>query len=283
MKKTLSLLAATLACLGSPLAQAQVNGDLSTWTCVGTCGASAADGDITLSPTGNSQYAYLSTNGSAAHNVSPLNFSESGGGGSTFFQTNGSRYTSATFTLGANQTVDAWFNYVSTDGKGFDDYAWARLVNAGDSSTAAWMFTARSTNGSKQNVVPGNALAKADDLLGFDPDAVIVNYKDFDFNTRTTQSSAFNPINWSKLGEWNGTCWRDNAEGCGFTGWLHSALTPGAGSYRLEVGVVNFGDEAWDSGIAFDVTSLTAAVPEPTTWALMLAGVALLATRRRQH
>ena len=39
------------------------------------------------------------------------------------------------------------FNFLSTDGKGYDDYAWARLVNADQGNlTVAWLFTARSTN-----------------------------------------------------------------------------------------------------------------------------------------
>jgi hypothetical protein len=79
-------------------------------------------------------------------------------------------------------------------------------------------------------VVPGSALSKAtNNSVPFDPVQTIINYQDFDFNTRNIAIG--DPIDWSKLGEWNGTCWRDNAEGCGFTGWLHSVATPGAGSY----------------------------------------------------
>lgn len=281
---SLAALAALLAAAAAPVTEAAgLDPALDTWTCVGTCGSLAADGDITLSPYGSPRYAYLTTNSSTAHGVSPLDIVESGGGGAEFSQTNGSSYTSAAFTLADGESVQAYFNYVSTDGKGFDDYAWARLVN-GDGSTAAWLFTARSTNGNKQNVVPGNALSKAsNNTVDFDPDATIVNYADFEFNTRTTQSSAFDPIDWSPLGIWNGTCWRDNAEGCGFSGWLESRVTPGAGTYRLEVGVVNFGDEAWDSGIAFDLQGLTAPQPVPLPASLWLLGgaVSLLAVRRR--
>lgn len=283
---TLAALAALLAAAAAPVAQAAgLDPALDTWTCIGTCGTLGADGDITLSPYGSPRYAYLTTNGSSAHGVSPLDIVESGGGGAAFSQTNGSSYTSATFTLAEGESVQAYFNYVSTDGKGFDDYAWARLVN-GDGSTATWLFTARSTNGNKQNVVPGNALSKAsNNTVDFDPDATIVNYADFEFNTRTTKSSDFDPIDWSPLGIWNGTCWRDNAEGCGFSGWLESRVTPGAGTYRLEVGVVNFGDEAWDSGIAFDLQGLNGPQPVPLpagVW-LLASAVPLLAARRRRR
>lgn len=287
-KMNLFLIAGTAALatsLASPRALAAgVSSNLADWTCVGSCGVLGADGDITLSPYGSTRYAYLTTNNSTAHDVSPLNIVESGGGGSEFRQTNGSSYTSMPFTLAAGESVEAYFNYVSTDGKGFDDYAWARLIDeAGE--TAVWLFTARSTNGNKQNVVPGNALSKADNnLVDFDPDTTIVNYADFEFNTRTTKSSDFDPIDWSPLGIWNGTCWRDNAEGCGFSGWLESKVTPGAGTYQLEIGVVNFGDEAWDSGIAFDLQGLTAPTPVPAPGALLLmaGATSLLALRRRR-
>ncbi|MBK6660300.1 MAG: NF038132 family protein [Proteobacteria bacterium] len=284
---TLPSLAALAALIATtPLAHATgVDPALDTWTCLGTCGTLAADGDITLSPYGSPRYAYLTTNGSTAHGVSPLAIVESGGGGAEFSQTNGSSYTSAPFTLADGQDLRAYFNYVSTDGKGFDDYAWARLVN-GNGNTAAWLFTARSTNGNKQNVVPGNALDKASNNgVAFDPDQTIVDYADFEFNTRTTQSSDFDPIDWSPLGIWNGTCWRDNAEGCGFSGWLESRVTPGAGTYRLEVGVVNFGDEAWDSGIAFDLQGLSApqTVPLPSALYLLLSVTPLLAARGRRR
>lgn len=257
-----------------PSLAANVNPDLATWTCAGACGSLGANGDITLSPLNSTQYGYLTTAGSSAHNVSPLSIAESGGQGSTFFQTNGSSYTSAAFNVAAGESVEAYFNYVSTDGKGFDDYAWARLVDAGNGSTVAWLFNARSTNGNKQSVVPGNALGKAsNNTVDFDPDTTIVNYDDFDFNTRNTDIG--NPVDWSPLGDSNGACWRGNAEGCGFTGWLLSRVTPGAGTYRLEIGVVNFGDELYDSGLAFDLQGLVAA-PVPVPAAIWLLGSALI-------
>jgi hypothetical protein len=158
------------------------------------------------------------------------------------------------------------FNYASTDGKGFDDYAWARLVNANDASLVAWLFTARSSNSATGNIVPGDVLRRDE----FNPREVIVNYDSFAFTSKTVDD----PIDWAPLGASNGSCWRDNAAGCGFTGWLQSSHTFAAGgSYRLQIGVVNWGDEAYDSGLAFDVVGFTAtAVPEPAAWQLLLAG-----------
>jgi hypothetical protein len=67
---------------------------------------------------------------------------------------NGSTVLSSVFSAQANDTLSLNFNYISTDGRGYEDYAWARLVTAGTNTTAAWLFTARSTN-SARNVVPG--------------------------------------------------------------------------------------------------------------------------------
>lgn len=257
-------------------ADAPLNGQLDTWTCVGECGAAAADGDITLSPLGSAKYGYVTTANSTATGVSPLSLVESGGGSSKFTQTNGSSYTSAAFTAAQGDTVSAYFNYVSTDGKGFDDYAWARLVDADSHALVAWMFTARSTNSNKQGIVPG-------DLgVGFDPDATITNYNDFEFNTRNLKTET--AVSWSLLGAANGTCWRETAEGCGFTGWLHSSVTLAqAGRYQIEVGVVNFGDQAYDSGLAFDVLNLqapAAAVPEAGSLPMLGVGLAVVAWMR---
>lgn len=279
LRTTAVLAALSLCTLGAQAAPAPLDGALDHWQCVGVCGASQADGDISLSPLGHARYGYVTTAGSLATGVSPLNFSESGGGGSQFTQTNGSRYTSAAFLVGAGDTLEAYFNYVSTDGKGFDDYAWARVVNTTDASDVTWLFTARSTNSNKQGIVPGDL------PLEFAPDEVIVNYGDFEFNTRNLKTDS--AVNWSLLGDANGSCWRDTAEGCGFTGWLQSRITLAkAGSYQLELGVVNFGDQLYDSGLAFDVAHLsapTAAVPEAGALPMALLGLGLmaLASRRR--
>jgi hypothetical protein len=251
--------------------------DLSKWTCTGVCGASAADGDIGLSPIANPLYGYVATSGSSALGVSPLALDSNSRGNGT--ETNGSKIVSNVFHGNAGEQLDLRFNYISTDGKGFDDYAWARLLNAADNSLVAWLFTARSSNSSTKNIVPGGVIAKK----AFDPSAVIVDYADYNFHSKTTAD----PVNWSRLGFSNSTCWKDNAAGCGFTGWLHSQVSfADAGDYRVEFGVVNWGDGAFDSGLAFDFAGLTgptAAVPEPATVLLMLLGMGAIgfAVRRR--
>jgi hypothetical protein len=268
------LATAAAAALCSLSAQAAFNPDLSTWTCVGSCGTSAADGDIDLSPLGNAAYGYVTTD-SLALNVSPLNIVESGGGGSTFSETNGSAITSGIFSANAGDVLSTWYNYVSTDGKSFDDYAWARLVNASDNSTAAWLFTARSNNRSSGNIVPGDVVTNEE----FDADVVIANIDSFQFNERTY-------INWTPLGPDNGTCWDTNATGCGFTGWLNSQVTvAAAGNYRVEIGVTNFGDDIYHSGLAYDFAGLTptSPVPEPGSLPMLLSSLAVLGMVARRR
>jgi hypothetical protein len=273
--RTPALLAAATALLASTAGAADVllPADIATWTCSGPCGTSAADGDITLSPLGNPRHGTLTTFGSQAYGLSPLPADPNHVGA----ETNGARIVSPVFQAAAGDAVSLRFNYVSTDGKGYDDYAWARLLTGGGVHVA-WLYTARSTNSNTGNVVPGDVVDRKD----FDPDAVIVDYKDFRFTSKTTAD----PVDWSPLGLSNGTCWKDNAPGCGFTGWLHARLAvPEAGAYRVEIGIVNWGDTAYDSGLAFDYAGLaaTAPVPEPAGWALALAGTALLARRLRRR
>jgi PEP-CTERM motif len=93
---------------------------------------------------------------------------------------------------------------------------------------------------------------------------------------------------WSRLGEDSGQCFN---VGCGFTGWITSQYTfTASGSYILEFGAVNWGDDLYDSGLAFDgitvagtpieelppggVPPPVAPIPEPGSYALMLAGLA---------
>lgn len=278
---TLPLALAWALATTAPVSAAPVvlPGDLASWQCLGSCGNSASNGDITLSPLGNARYAYVTTSGSQAPGASPLQLDTGGKGNGT--ENNGSRFSSSGFSAAAGDVLDMRFNYVSTDGKGFDDYAWARVVDATDNSLVAWLFTARSSNSSTGKIVPGDVLDKDE----FDPDEVIVGFKDFEFNSK----NAIDQVNWSPLGDSNQTCWEDNAKGCGYTGWLQSRYSfAQGGSFRVEVGVVNWGDTAYDSGLAFDFVGLNAStvstVPEPGSAALLLVGLlgCRLAHRRRR-
>ena len=276
----LSLLhAAALALLvAGPARAANVTptADLADWACTGACGSTAPAGDVSASPTGNARIGYVTTFGAQASGVSPIALSSNSTASGS--ETNGSSYLSGSFAAAQGDQLAMHFNYVSTDGKGYDDYAWARVVNAADNALVAWLFTARSTNGGTKNVVPGDVLDK--DV--FDPREVIVDYKsDFDFTSKTSDD----PVDFSVLGSSNGTCWRDNAPGCGYTGWLESRMTfAAAGNYRIELGVTNWGDEAYDSALAFDYAGLTATapVPEPGTLPLMAAALGLLAVLHRR-
>ena len=259
-----------LLCLGAlvaaPAAQAVpvlVPGDLNLWTCSGACGSSGAQGDMPLSPAGSPVWGYVTTSGSAATGLSPVALDANSRGAGT--EQNGSRWVSPVFTGAAGDALDVQFNFVSTDGKGYDDYAWARLLNAGTGAQVAWLFIARSTNSSSGKIIPGDVVDKD----AFDPDVVIVDFKDFEFQTRL----ADNPVDWAPLGGSNGACWKDNADGCGLTGWLQSHITlAAAGSFRLEVGVVNWGDSAYDSGLAFDVGGMSAVGRGARAWCRRAAG-----------
>lgn len=246
-------------------------------SCLGQCGTSALQGDLQASPLAHSQVGFVSTAGAAVYGVSPLQLdSNSRGNGS---ENNGSAWRSGSFNANAGDPLNLQFNYFSTDGKGYDDHAWARLLNASDLSLVAWVFTARSSNSGTKGIVPGDVVDKS----AFDPKNTLLNYDDHDFNSQ----DASDPVNWAMLGASNQSCWSDNANGCGYTGWLHSrhSFTAG-GPYVLEVGVVNWGDTAYDSALAFDFQGLTSAVPEPSTALTLwggLASLAFLARRRRQR
>jgi len=267
------LAAAALLPLGALAQQVALPADLATWQCTGVCGSAAADGDIVLPPLGSARYGHLTTANSAALGVSPLQLD----GNKTGTETNGSKIVSGLFSATAGQRLGLQFQYVSTDGKAYDDYAWARLVD-GQGSLVAWLFTAQSTNSKAGKIIPGRVVGQDD----FDPDEAIVDFDAFSFQSKTADG----PIDWSPLGGSNGSCWEDNADGCGHTGWLEARHTIAAtGSYRLQIGVVNWGDTAYDSGVAFDFAGLQAAapVPEPTRLALMLAGLAGLAAVARRR
>lgn len=110
----------------------------------------------------------------------------------------------------------------------------AAVVDADTNQTAAWLFTARSTNSARGNVVPGDVLKRQVDGNAPDElDAALNNGDSIDFDIASTD--------WAPLDTWSGYCWYD-ANTCGPTGWIESEYkVVRNGTYVLEIGVVGSG------------------------------------------
>jgi hypothetical protein len=189
--------------------------------CVGTCGTLGADGVVTAPPSG-SFYSYLTTEGGTP------GAGQLPGAGTAEGATNGSLYTTA-FSAAAGDDLNFWFNYVTSDGSGFADYAWATLLTA-SLDPVATLFTARTQPSG--TIVPGQGLPGVEATLN-PPSVPIIDGA---------------PV-WSPLGTSSGTCFD---VGCGFTGWINSTYDiPTAGNYVLRFGVSNWTDTAYQSGMAF--------------------------------
>jgi hypothetical protein len=259
--------AGALALLATIASAQQFNGGIPAgWICVGVCGTLGANGVVPLAPGGGTQYGFVTTAG--GQTGVRLNGSFNGS------ETDGSMLTSSGFAAGAGDVLSFNFNYVTSDGAGFADYAWARLLDASFNQVAI-LFTAR-TVPAPGDIVPGSGMPL--------PAA-----------TLTPSSVPIQPgTTWSPLAGSSGGCFDS---GCGNSGWVQAQFTIGtAGTYFLEFGVVNWLDFAFDSGFAFDGLSLNdvpigggagpvSATPEPATLFLVgtgLIGVAGIARRRRK-
>ncbi len=233
----------------------------SGWTCAGNCGTNtAADGDVTLAP-GFSSYQWISTNGGV-----------NGGGtlpvGSTGLETDGSLANTPTFSVNSGDDLNFYFNYITSDGDGFPEYAWAGLFSGGIFDFL--LFNARTTP--TGDTVPGFGLPGLGAGVTLDPasTAIIPNETDF-----------------SPLGGDSGGCW---AAGCGNTGWIEMGYTfTTGGTYSLGFGVTNANDTAFDSAFAFAGVSINdvvidqpSTVPVPSSLLLLGMGLAGITYRRRR-
>ncbi len=205
------------------------------WTFLGNAGTGTADGDVSASPAPTGAYTYVSTDGGLAGVGSIDGY---GGDGQP---TNGSTLTSTPFTGTIGDKLEFFFNYVTSDGAGFSDYAWARLIDSAGEQ-ASLLFTARTTPSG--NSVPGFALPQPSARLN--PEVVEIN------NAAT---------DWSALGGSSGLCYQ---AGCGSTGWVSSSyIFKESGSYKLEVGITNWNDTAYESALAVAVKKQILAPTEP--------------------
>ncbi|MFK7751627.1 MAG: NF038132 family protein [Sedimentitalea sp.] len=217
-----AVLAATTA-LASPVLAATVQGDVPTgWTFNGNAGSGTADGDIVAAPTASGEYTYVSTtNGLSGVGALP-------GVGGTGNAENGSTMTTSSFTAAAGDNLEFFFNYLTSDGSGFADYAWARLLDDAGGQVAL-LFTARTTPGGSS--VPGFSMPV--------PEATL---------TPSSVNIVPNATDWSAIGSDSGRCF---ATGCGHTGWVESNfMIADAGDYQLQFGVTNWNDSQFASGMA---------------------------------
>jgi len=230
------------------------------WTINGNGGTLGPNGVVTAAPSPyGPDYNYITTNGGAIGT----------GGLSGVGGTNGSTLTSSLFSATAGAALEYNFNYVTSDGAGFADYAWARLLAADGITQVALLFTARTKPSG--DIVPGFGLPATTPGVILSP-----------------ASTAIIPggPGWSPLGSSSGACY---AAGCGYTGWINSSFSiPSAGNYYVQFGVTNWGDTAFNTGLAISGATIGGTtiddLPEPASLALFGIGLAgLLANRRRKN
>ena len=204
------------------------------WTCVGSCGTLGADGDVSAPP-GSTTYDYVVTTNAPPNSGLNLGFNE----------INGSILTSTLFSASGLEQLNFYFNYVTSDGAGFPEYAWAQLLPEGGAPIL--LFTARTCETTPCNTVPG---------VGMPPLGVGVTL------VPSSTPIIADQTDWSPLGGSSGSCFD---VGCGNTGWIQALYTPAAGNYQLQIGVVNVNDDLFDSGLAIASAQIgTTPISPPT-------------------
>lgn len=283
------------------------------WSQTGTSGvitgdyqssAEGTDSELGASPIGNPRFGFVTTLGgitpdpdNGIPSVSPLILNPDPRSG--FTHTNGSKTTSTPFVAQAGDQLILYFNYVSTDGLDYRDYAWARLVDTATNATAAWLFLAQSGNAPDGD---GTSDYVHDKVLKLQTDEILAN-QDQDAILNDGQPVIGMPIGaitfWAPLAETPDSCWAKDptTSSCGATGWVKSDYTlPDGGTYHLELGIMNWGDEAYQSALAFDFEGLETAnlgagitiydptdVPEPQAASAVVSGLGLLAALARRR
>lgn len=190
-------------------------------SCNGVCGTSTATDGVVTIPPGFSSISWITTSG-APTGVGQL----SGVGG-----TNGTQFTSTPFSATAGQTLQYYFNYITSDGSGFPDYAWVQLQTSGGTPVALILTAQTQPSGS---IIPAPLLPPISPGVSLTPPSVPI--------------IPGGPV-WSPLGSYSGFCW---AAGCGYTDWVKSQFNiPTDGTYMLALGVTNMNDQIYHSGLAF--------------------------------
>lgn len=247
MKKLLITSVLTLATFWGAEAQAIPTG----WTCTGNCGTAAPNGKVSAPPN-SPTYDYISTAGAPTSNGLGLGQ-----------EINGSLLTSNQFIAQTGDSLKFYFNFVTSDGSGYSDYAWARLLNV---NTNAYTYLVTARTSPSGSIIPGTGLPAVDATLT--PGSVPI--------------ISGGPT-WAQLGASSGSCYN---QGCGYTGWVLSDYTiKNNATYQLQFGVVNWKDKNYDSGLALSGAALNnhpIDVPEPASLLLVAGGVAgLIGARRR--
>src|SRR5215471_5254083 len=116
--------------------------------CTGVCGMDSANGDVT-NPPGFSSYFFVTTSGGpGGGGTLPAVFGSPG-----VSSTNGSTFTTPSFSAAAGELINFEFNYVTSDGGvNFPDYAWAALMST-DGGSDYLIFSAQTHMAG--NTVPG--------------------------------------------------------------------------------------------------------------------------------